>query len=380
MIRLNLLKNRFHSASATPEPETLGSISTLSFDATPSRGKKVLFAVAGLVVIAALVGAGAWYYFRPTPDDTIAPPTAVAKPKADTVATAKVDSSKKKDTTKVAAKDTVRAKDSAKKVEPVKVVEAPKPAPKPEPKPKIEPKPKPEPPPPPPPTPVAVPQVTAPALAGGVVNQVLNEAQTAAGSAGAPTRFEDLPAPARLSYQKFAFERILSVVRQVSAPTIRFSHVRLYSPGVVVLQGTTTDSIAMRALIQGLLAQSLVDTSLKTGANGQFAIVARLPFSASFSAGGGTSNDFAKTILQARDLAKSQNLDIGAPKGPSVQNLSGRKRAAWKLSGTGAWDSIDKWLSALLSTDCPLGLTSLVLASGPDGKLRLEAEAISYSR
>jgi hypothetical protein len=133
-------------------------------------------------------------------------------------------------------------------------------------------------------------------------------------------------------------------------------------------------------LIQGLLAQSLVDTSLKTGINGQFALVARLPFSASFAAAKGTSDDFAKTLLQARDLAKSQNLEIAAPKAPAIQNLSGRKRAAWKLNGTGAWDSVDKWLSALLSTDCPIGLNSLILASGPDGKLRLEAEAISYSR
>lgn len=212
------------------------------------------------------------------------------------------------------------------------------------------------------------------------MNQVLNEATTSASSSTTPTRFEELAAPARLSYQKFAFERILSVVRQVSAPSIRFSRIRLYSPGVVVLQGSTTDSTAVRALIQGLLAQSLVDTSLKTGTKGQFALVARLPFSASFTAGKGSSQDFTKTLLQARDLAKSQNLEIGAPRAPSIRSLFGNKRATWKLTGTGAWDSVDKWLSAMQATDCPLGLTTLALASGPDGKLRLEAEAISYSR
>lgn len=364
MIRLNLLKNRFSPTSATPEQETLGSISTLSFDTVASRSRKTLLVVVGVLLVAGVLAGGALYfYFRPFSEDAIAPPTTVAQPAT------KVDS------TKVAA-NAVRAGDST--GDSAKVVETPKPAPEPEPKPVPKTEPKPEPRPAPPPQATA-PQVTAPALAGGVVNQVLSEALSA-GSAGSPTHFEELAAPARLSYQKFAFERLLSVVRQVSAPAIRFSRVRLYSPGVVVLQGSSTDSNAVRALIQGLLAQSLVDTSLKTGPKGQFALVARLPFSASFAGGGGFSPDFAKTMLQARDLAKSQSLDIGAPRSPSVQTLSGTKRAAWKLSGTGAWESVDKWLSAMQSTDCPLGLTSLSLASGPDGKLRLEAEAISYSR
>ena len=125
---------------------------------------------------------------------------------------------------------------------------------------------------------------------------------------------------------------------------------------------------------------ALVDALNEVRADDSVRVVLVSGAGASFTAGKGSSQDFTKTMLQARDLAKSQNLEIGAPKAPSIQNLSGNKRAAWKLSGTGAWDAVDKWLSAMQSTDCPLGLTSLFLASGPDGKLRLEAEAISYSR
>ena len=73
-------------------------------------------------------------------------------------------------------------------------------------------------------------------------------------------------------------------------------------------------------------------------------------------------------------------MEITAPKSPSIQKLGTVQRASWKVAGTGAWDSIDRWLAALQSLNSPLGFTSLALASGPDGKLRLEAEAISYSR
>jgi hypothetical protein len=383
VIRLNLLRNRFHSASVDPELELAGSLATELGDETPSRGRKVWLVVAVLVLLAA-AGGGVWYYLRPSNLEDIAPPTVVAKPKVD---------STRKDTAKAATKDTARPKDTlhatkdSGKTESATVAEAPKPKPKP-PEPKHEavptqpapPPPPPTPPPPPPPPPLPEqPEVVAPALAGGVVNQVLSEAQTQTGSATPPASFEDLSAPARLSYQQFSFERILSVVRQVATGSIRFSRIRVYSPGLVVLQGATQDSAALRGLVQGLLAQSMVDTELKTGAKGQFALVARLPFSASFPASASGSGDFSKTIMQARDLAKSQNLELSALRGPSVQNLSGRKRAMWKVDGTGTWEGIDKWLSALQSTSCPLGLASLTLTSGPEGKLRMEADAISYS-
>jgi hypothetical protein len=376
VIRLNLLRNRFKAASVDSDLELAGSLATELGDDAPKRGRRPWLFVALLVLLAA-AGGGVWYYLRPSVLEEIAPPTVVEKAKVDTT---------RKDTAKVPPKDTVRAKDTARKVEvkskvePVEVAEAPKPKPKPpEAKPIAVPTPAPPPPPPPPPPQAEQPEVVAPALAGGVLNQVLNEAQSQTGSATPPTSFEDLSAPARLSYQQFSFERILSVVHQVTSGSIRFSQVHLYSPGWVVLQGSTQDSAALRGLVQGLLAQSMVDTALKTGAKGQFALVARLPFSASFATSTGASGDFSKTILQARDLAKSQNLDLSPPKGPSVQNLSGRKRATWKVGGTGTWDGIDKWLSALQSTSCPLGLASMSLASGPDGKLRMEAVAISYS-
>jgi len=380
VIRLNLLRNRFHSTSVDPDLDVAGSLATELGDEAPSRGRKGWLVVVVLVLLAA-AGGGVWYYLRPSILEEIAPPTVVAKPKVD---------STRKDTAKVAPKDTARPKDSLRaakdsgKTESAKVSEAPKPKPPPPPEPKPvpapTPAPPPQPPPPPPPPPQAEqPEVVAPALAGGVVNQVLSEAQTQTGSATQPASFEDLSAPARLSYQQFSFERILSVLRQVSSGSIRFSQVRLYSPGLVVLQGSTQDTSALRGLVQGLLAQSMVDTELKTGAKGQFALVARLPFSASFATSGAASGDFSKTILQARDLAKTQNLDLSALKGPSVQKLSGRKRATWKVGGTGTWDGIDKWLSALQSTSCPLGLASMTLSSGPEGKLRMEADAISYS-
>jgi len=366
VIRLNLLRNRFHSASLDLDLEPAGSLATELGDDTPSRGRGKLWVLVALLVLLAAAGGGVWYYLRPSVLEEIAPPTVVAKPKVDTA---------KKDTAKAVPKDTARKVEAPAKPEPVKVAEAPKPKP---PEPKHETAPPPPPPPPPPPQ-VEQPEVVAPALAGGVLNQVLSEAQSRTGSATPPASFEDLSAPARLSYQQFSFERILSVVHQVTSGSIRFSQVRLFSPGWVELQGSTQDSAALRGLVQGLLAQSMVDTALKTGPKGQFALVARLPFSASFATSTGASGDFAKTILQARDLAKSQNLDLSPLKGPSVQNLSGRKRAMWKVSGTGTWDGIDKWLSALQSTSCPLGLASMSISSGPDGKLRMEAVAISYS-
>jgi len=60
--------------------------------------------------------------------------------------------------------------------------------------------------------------------------------------------------------------------------------------------------------------------------------------------------------------------------------VSGRRRATWKIAGTGAWDAIDKWIASLQSTDCPLGFTTLALAAGPDGKLRIEGQLISYGK
>jgi len=272
-----------------------------------------VFALAAAVVILAGAGAGVWYKFlRTDVDDTIAPPTTVSKPKADTLAKAPAVPAKDSSAAKTAESETAKPKLDTAKPSPAKVAAAPKPEPKPLPPPPPKPEPKPE-----PIAPVAAaPQIVAPPLAGGVVNQVLAESQTKSGAASMPTRFEDLSAPARVAYQKFAFERILSVVRQVTAPSIRYSRVRIFSPGLVVLQGSTTDSGALRSLVQGLLAQSLIDTVLKVGPKGQFALAARLPFNASFGGQGTASDDFSRTVTQARDLAQARTWRSPLPARP----------------------------------------------------------------
>lgn len=393
MIRLNLLKNKFQSSPLGSEPETLGSLTTMSIKSVGSgRSKTWLLAATGILLIGG-IGAGVWYFLNSSTPDPVAPPTKVAKTVPPPAATpSKRDTGHAKDTAKV-AKDTAKARDTAH----AKVADAkpePKPVPKPEPKPEPKPVPKPEPKKPeppkppepvktanvPPPVPSSAPQVVAPSLPGGVVNLVISESQGKASTSPAPTRFEDLSPSARLAYQKFSFERILSVLRQVSPSGLKYSQISVYSPGIVLIQGTTTDSLAVRALIQGLLAQSLVDTSLKSGGKNQFALVARLPFNSSFGSNGKSTDDFAKAMTQARDLAQAGGLVLAQTKAPSVKPIGALKRASWKLSGQGGWESVDKWLASLLSMECPIGFTSLSLSAGVEGKLRLEAEAISYSK
>jgi len=384
VIRFNLLRNRFQSSSLSAEPETLGSLSTLSMNTVggSSLSKKLAIA-AGVVVVLGAIGGGTWWFLNQAPSDDIAPPTQIAKPtpqpvpppqpKTDSVAkpaadTAKLakDTAKKADTTKLAT-----AKPEPKKPEP----------PKPEPK-KPEP-PKPEPkvaePLPPPPPPSVVPRVVAPALAGGVVAQVIAESHANGAKAPPPTRFEDLSPLARLAYQQFAFERILAVIRQVAPPGVKFTRIRLYSPGLVVIQGTSTDADGLNNLVKGLLAQSLVDTALKAGNGGQFALAARLPFSSGSVRNGKSGKDFQSTMVQARDLAQTGGLTLAAPKGPATQTFGSLKRANWKLSGAGPWESIGKWFGALQSMELPVGFTSATLSAGADGALKLEAEAISYA-
>ncbi|MBK8802384.1 MAG: hypothetical protein IPN71_10100 [Fibrobacteres bacterium] len=406
MIRFNLLRNRFQSSSLAAEPETIGSLSTLSMRTMggPSMGKKLAIA-AGVVLFLGAVGGGTWWFLNQNPQTEIAPPTQTAKPvtppaqpaqpaqppqpqtdtvKKDPVDAAKFakDSARKADSLKVAEAavrkaDSIKvAKEAARKADSVKLAAA-----KPEPK-KPEPK-TPEPkvvetlPPPPPPS--VTPRVVAPALAGGVVAQVIAESQSKGGAAPAPTRFEDLSPLARLSYQRFAFERILAVIRQVAPAGVKFTRIRLYSPGLVVIHGTSAEAEGVNTLIRGLLAQSLVDTALKTGTGGQFAIAARLPFSSSSVTNGKSGKDFASTLTQARDLAQTGGLTLSAPKAPSVQTYGSLKRASWKLSGSGPWESIGKWFAALQSMELPVGFTSASLSAGVDGSLKLEAEAISYA-
>lgn len=410
MIRFNLLRNRFQSTSLAAEPETFGSLSTISMRTAGgmSTGKKLAIA-AGLVLFLGAVGGGTWWFLNQNPSDNIAPPTQTAKPvpppaqpaqptqppqpKTDSIkktpaeaAKFAKDSARKADSVKVAMEaarkaDSVKiAKEAARKADSVKMAAAKKPEPKkpePKPEPKVEAKTAENVPPPPPPT--VTPRVVAPALAGGVVAQVLTESQSKGVNAPAPTRFEDLSPLARLSYQRFAFERILAVIRQVAPTGVKFTRIRLYSPGLVVIQGSSTEAEGLNTLIKGLLAQSMVDTALKTGTGGQFAIAARLPFSASSATSGKSGKDFGSTLTQARDLAQTGGLTLTAPKNPSIQTFGSLKRASWKLSGSGPWESIGKWFAALQSMDLAVGFTSASLSAGADGTLKLEADAISYA-
>jgi len=388
VIRLNLMQNSFGSSKASrnsTDTGFLGDLTTTSMQVlSTGKGKKIGFAIAAVVVLGGLVAGGIQFMNRSPVDESLVPETASA-PK--TVAEKPVaQEAPKPAPAPVAKTDSVKT-DTAKPVEAkVAKVEPPpppkpepkKPEPKPEPK-KVEPVEAPKPAPAPPQTISVQPSVVAPALAGGVVDLVLGESKSKA-NAPAPSRFEDLSALSRLAYQRFAFERILSVVRQVAQPNLRFHSIRILSPGVLSIQGSAKDSGVIQAFVQGLLAQSLVDTSLVRKPNGQFALVARLPYSASFGDAEAASEDFQQTINQVRDLSASQGLDLTKPAAPKTQALAGMRRAQWKLSGNGSWDAVTKWISALQAVKSPVGFTSLKLTSGPDGKLRLEADAISYGK
>lgn len=382
MIRLNLLQNRFGTTSSRDslDVDLLGGLTTTTMDVVSSgKGRKIATAFGALVAVG-ILGGGAWYLFGSDPDTALVPETiTVEKPLP-----------KAKDSTKAVAPS---KKDSTKR-EPAKATEG-KPAPAPEPvappKPKPEPKPeakkalpaapKPVEPAPPPSEYVSIqPAVVAPALAGGVLDLVLGESKASSAHTATPTRFDDLAPLSRLAYQRFAFERILSVIRQVTPPDMRYTSIKILSPGIVTLQGTSKDPSGIASLVQGLLAQSLVDTAVVQNADGRFALMARLPFSASFGGAEGGAEEFTKTITQVRDLAATQGLDLGKPPAPALQGASGLQRARWNLSGTGAWESVSKWIVALQSTQCPVGFISLQLTPGPDGKIRLNAEAIAYGK
>lgn len=385
MIRLNLLQNRFSSSVPRESSDTdmLAGFTTSSMAAINSDKGKRIATIVGVVFALCVAGAGAWYLLRPVPDASLVPEAAtVEKPVASPETATKTPPTIGPDSAK---HDSEKAKDTKPAPKPVPVA-APLPKPEPKPVPK-----KPEPPPPAPvkaaaPTPppaevVAIqPSVVAPALAGGVVDLVLGESKASATTTVAPSRFEDLSPLARLAYQRFAFERILTVIRQVTPPDVRFTRIRILSPGIVTLQGNSKETANIALLIQGLLAQSMVDTALVKNANGQFALMARLPFSASFAGSEGIGTDFKKTIIQVRDLAATQGLDLGKPAAPRLQSISGMQRARWTLNGTGGWEAVSNWISALQSTQSPIGFTYLSLAAGPDGKLRLDAEAISYGK
>lgn len=231
-------------------------------------------------------------------------------------------------------------------------------------------------------SPGIAPAVTAPPLAGGVLDLVLGEARSTAKSASAtPTRFEDLAPTGRIAYQRFAFEQILNKLRQVTpANGIGFSRVRVLSPGVLVADGEAQSATILGQLMQGLAAQSLVDTSSTLGANGRFRIAARLPFSASVASEAAFSKDFPADIQRASDLASAQGIELAKPGTSAVTAFPPFRRAGWKLSGTGSWEGCSKWIASLGGVGSPIGFTSVELVSGPDGRLKIVASAIAYGK
>lgn len=226
------------------------------------------------------------------------------------------------------------------------------------------------------------PAVTAPPLAGGVLDFVLGEARGSSTTAEAvPTRFEDLTPTGRIAYQRFAFEQILNKLRQVTPGNgIGYSRVRLYSPGILVVDGEAQSDAILRGLVEGLAAQSMMDTSSSLDNSGKFRITARLPFSASAAAAAALSASFSEDILRGVDLASAQGLEFGKPAAARITPQVPFRRASWKLSGTGTWDGCTKWIASLGGVGSSLGFTSLELASGPDGRLKVIATPIAYGK
>lgn len=406
MIRLNLLHDQFGQAPAPTRPAVSDAGgSSLEIEQFTKGGggggKKVLFALLGVVVLAAL-GGGVWFFaLRPSgeaeaeapanvpslPEAVPAPATqdSALPPAVDSAAlTAQADSAasgkaKAEDEAKAAQ---ARAEDSAKAAREAKAAQlraqeevlaasrkasreqAPAPAATP-----VEPE------------RVAVrPAVVAPPLAGGVLDLVLGQSRSASGGSKAATSFEQLAPTARLAYQRFAFQRLLSILRQVTpADGLTYSRIQILSPGLVVASGKA-EAGSFTQLVQGLLAQSLVDTATTTTADGGFAVSARLPFSVSAGVETAGSSDFAATGLQVLDLASAQSLVFAKPGAPRTTSIGSLRRASWTFKGLGGWEAVDRWIGALQSARSPAGFTSLVLTSGADGKLKVEASVISYGK
>lgn len=225
------------------------------------------------------------------------------------------------------------------------------------------------------------PAVTAPPLAGGVIDLVLDEARAKAVSgASTANRFEELAPTSRVAYQRFAFEQILNKLRQVTPGNgIGFTRIRIMSPGILVVDGEAGNQAVLSDLTRGLVAQSLVDTSSSYGEGGRFRITARLPFSASAAAAAPLAASFVTDLQRVIDLASAQGLEL-SKSAPRTTTATPFRRASWKLAGTGTWDGCSRWISSLGASGSPFGFTTLELASGPDGRLRLQATAIAYGK
>lgn len=378
MIQLNLLSDSIQvskptgaanrSSALPPLPgDTNMNLDLDLLDDEPKRKSRLPLVLGlGAAVVLGIGGAG-WYSMQAEEEAPALPaPTekSAAKPESKPVEAPKAEPAKA---------DTQEAKSEAPKAEPTPVA---KPEPKPEPKAepvkepvRAEAKAAPVP---------AGPSVKAPALSGNALSEILAQAKPASASKDKPNRFDALTPSGRTAYQKFAFERILAILRQVTpADGVGFSKVRIASPGLLSIQGTATKPDALAAFQRGLAAQSLADTSTATGKDAAFAVVARLPFNPSFGGLAVPATDVRKALQQALDLAAPQGLALKAS-AARTETVGGSKRTSWTLSGQGGWDGISAWLAALQSASSPIGFTDLVITAGDKGKLQVTATAVCY--
>lgn len=371
MIQLNLLSdnlqvskpaggaNRSSALPALPGDTDMNLDLDLLDDEPKRKSRLPLVLGLGAVVVLGVAGAG-WYSLQSEEEEAALPaPTE----KAAAVKTEAKPAEAKADTT-------------------VAKAEAPKEEPAAKPEPKVEPKPEPA------KEPAraeakaaaapAGPSVKAPVLSGNALSEILAQAKPAAASKDKPNRFDALTPSGRTAYQKFAFERILAILRQVTPPDgVGFSKVRIASPGLLSIQGTESKPGALAVFQRGLAAQSLADTSTATGKDAAFALVARLPFNPSFGGLAVPATDVRKALQQALDLAAPQGLALKAS-GARTETLGGSKRTTWTLSGQGGWDGVAAWLAALQSASSPIGFTDLVITAGDKGKLQVTATAVCY--
>ena len=358
MIRINLLSDKFEAPSKAALSQTTSMPALIPLpdegEETPRKSKLPLLLALLVVVLAG--GGGAYYYLstQDAGDEEAEAPKAKPAPKP---APAPVADTTKKDSTKNVKKDTAKPEVAVAKPAP----EAPKKvtAPKPE-------------------APEFVgPSVHAPALSSSALAEVLAQAKPHVATEK-PNRFDALSPSGRTAYQKFAFQRILSILRQVTpADGVGFSTVRIKSPGLLSIQGVTSKSDAFNTFQQGLTAQSLADLATASGKGNSFALVARLPFNPSFGGSAASGSDARKSLQQGLDLAASKGLTLKSA-GEHVSTIGGAKRTSWVLKGQGGWDAVDAWLTGLQSMANPLGFTELSIAAGDKGKLQVTATVVCY--
>jgi hypothetical protein len=368
MIQINLLSDNIQAhpkpagmttrtqAIPLPDPD-------LDMDDQPRKSKVPLVLGLGALLV---LGGGAAVFFtgeEPTEAAVVVPATQTAKPaavEAKPTPVAKTDSVKPAATAPEAAKPEVK--------------DAPKPEPRPEPKPEPKDPPK-----------AAVvasvptgPAVKAAALPPNALAEVLSQARPTSSASEKPNRFDALTPSGRTAYQKFAFERILAILRQVTpSDGVGFSKVRITSPGLLSIQGVATKPDALMAFQRGLAAQSMADTSTATGKDAAFALVARLPFNPSFGGSAAPATDVRKALQQALDLAAPQGLAFKAS-AARTETIGGGKRTSWTLTGQGGWDAVAAWLGGLQSAASPIGFTELTITAGDKGKLQVTVTAVCY--